>query len=96
VALPAPRAEDYLVPRTATVGNADTVAREVLEYLEGKRRTKRERRRARKRLAELASKLVAEISVSRLVLRDLRGAIERGEAMEGYVERNRDMLPVPF
>ena len=94
-ALLPPRAEDYEAPRTATVGNADAVAREVLANLEGGKRRKKERRRAYKRLAGMVPALVAEIRVQRLVLRDLRGAIERGEEMGRYVERIRDMLPVP-
>lgn len=101
VALPSPRAEDYALPRTVTVGNADVEAKELLCALDGAEgvarvRRKKERRRLYKRVARMVPKLVAEIRVSRLVLRDLRGAIERGEELGLYVERVKDMLPVPF
>lgn len=95
--LPTPRAETYEVARTATVNGPELESEVVLSSLAAADRTgmpQDERWRMHEKLARMVPELLKELRIHRLVLRDLKGAIERGEEMGRYVERIKDMLPV--
>src|SRR5687767_11287817 len=85
-------------PRVVRKGDAALGARYVLLALRdtSRRMGRMERRLAYKSLAREVPVVLRELEAQRTLLRDVMGAIERGEVMAKYVRRIGEMLPEGF